>query len=193
MKKHIFVFFTMLLYSLNANSQDVGIKTNLLYTAVTFTPNLALEVGLSNHLTLDIAGGYNPWNLNDDAQTKKLVHWLGELELRYWFCQKFSGLFIGVHGLGSQFNISGKKLPWLLGSDSQLYRYQGYGYGGGVSVGYALPIARRWNIEFNLGGGYARLNYDKYDCLKCGRIIDQNCGKNYWGITRAAVAISFLL
>ena len=45
-------------------AQDIAIKTNILYGALTYTPNLSLEVGIGKRSTLDLSGGYNPWNLN---------------------------------------------------------------------------------------------------------------------------------
>lgn len=171
-------------------SQDVAIKTNLLYGGLTYTPNLALEIGLGQRTTLDLSGGYNPWQLNDNY--KKLVHWLGQAEFRYWFCERFNGAFIGLHALGSQFNIQGHELPMLLEKGSKNFQYQGYAYGGGVSFGYQFVLARRWNLELNLGVGYARVEYDKYDCKSCGRFIEKG-HKDYFGPTRAGVTIAFLI
>ena len=101
--------FTLLILTLlvsYSRAQDIAIKTNLLYGGYTYTPNLSLEIGLGKRSTLDLGGGYNPWNLDGTAENnKKLVHWLGEIEYRYWLCQRFSGHFLGVHVLGSQYNM----------------------------------------------------------------------------------------
>ncbi len=195
MKKHIYTTILLLLVSVvGAKAQTVGIKTNLLYGAYTLTPNIGVEVALGRSFTIDLSAGYNPWNLNsDEDKTKKLVHLLGQAELRYWFCGKYNGLFVGAHGLLGKFNIGGYDLPWLLETGSENFRYEGVSYGGGVSVGYQFLLSKRWNIELNVGGGYARLNYDKYDCVNCGYLVDSNTGKNYWGITRAGISIIFLL
>ena len=100
--------FTLLILTLlvsYSRAQDIAIKTNLLYGGYTYTPNLSLEIGLGKRSTLDLGGGYNPWNLDGTAENnKKLVHWLGEIEYRYWLCQRFSGHFLGVHVLGSKGN-----------------------------------------------------------------------------------------
>ncbi len=183
------------LMSLQSFSQSsVALKTNLLYDGLTFTPNLGLEIGLGRRTTLDISGGYNPWNLNGDRNdNKKLVHWLSELEFRYWFCQRFSGLFLGIHLLGSQYNISGHNLPLLLGANSQNYRYDGWAVGGGISLGYQLVLAKRWNLEFNVGFGYAGMRYNKYDCPQCGALIQSNAWRNYWGPTRGGISLMFML
>ncbi len=175
-------------------SQKVGIKTNLLYGADTYTPNLGLEIGLSPQTTLDLGGGYNPWHRDGSGVgNKKLVHWLAQAEFRYWTCQRFNGLFFGVHALGSQYNIAHHDLPWLLGKNSSRYRYDGYAVGGGLSVGYQFVLGKRWNLEANVGFGYARLEYDKYDCMKCGRLLEKNQSRNYFGPTKAGISIIFLI
>lgn len=187
----ILLFFTG--FSFLGYSQKVGLKTNLFYGAYTQTPNLSLEMRLGKRSTLDVGGGYNPWNLDgtfDD--NKKLVHWLGELEYRYWLCHTFSGHFFGVHALGTQFNFSGHELPWLLEKGSKDFRYEGYGYGGGISYGYHFYLGKRWSLEANIGVGYARLHYDKYDCAKCGSKIGSDV-KNYFGPTKAGISLIYII
>ncbi len=176
-----------------SRAQKVAVKTNLFYGAYTYTPNLGMELGLGHKTTLSVGGGYNPWNLDgtyDD--NKKLVHWLGEMEFRYWLCQRFTGHFFGIHVLGAQFNISGHRLPLLFGSDSKNFRYEGYAVGGGITYGYQFILGKRWNLETSLGVGYARLNYDKYKCQKCGEKVESE-KKNYVGPTNAAVSLIYII
>ncbi len=192
--KKIIIPLLTLLCTTTAHGQTIGIKTNLLYGATTLTPNIGAEIALNEKMTIELAGGYNWWNRTaGNNDNKKLVHWLAEIEARYWICNKFNGWFVGAHTLGSQFNISGHNLPLLFEKGSQEYRYQGYAMGAGLSVGYQFILSRRWNIELSAGGGYALLNYDKYQCRTCGTIIEENKSKNYWGPTKASVSIMFLL
>ncbi|MEG1650051.1 MAG: DUF3575 domain-containing protein, partial [Rikenellaceae bacterium] len=158
-------FFSILIVAMalttTVDAQSVAIKTNLLYGAAAYTPNLGLEIGLGRKTTLDISGGYNPWNRDGKHENnKKLVHWLIQPEFRYWLCQRFNGHFFGAHALGGQYNISGHK---LLGMISKDYRYEGYMAGGGLTYGYQFVLGRRWNLEASIGIGYARLHYDKYN------------------------------
>lgn len=182
-----------LLFSTRGNAQELAIKTNLLYGAYAYTPNLSLEVGVGKRSTLDIGGGYNPWNLNgSSANNKKLVHWLGQIEYRYWLCNKFNGHFFGIHALGTQFNIAKHELPLLFGKGSEAFRYQGWGVGVGISYGYSFYLAKRWSLEANVGVGYARLHYDKYDCVKCGRKLGTE-NRNYFGPTKAGISLIYLI
>lgn len=193
MKKKLFLVIAIVGISTAAFSQKIALKTNLLYGAYTYTPNLGIEMGVNKRSTLDFGVGYNPWNLKgNELDNKKLVHWLAQIEYRYWLCQKFSGHFFGLHALGSQFNIGGHELPLLFEKNSKHYRYEGYGYGGGISYGYQFYLSKRWSLEANIGVGYARLNYDKYDCVKCGSKLDSE-KKNYIGPTKAGISLIYII
>lgn len=191
--KLMLIFSFAFLITTNSSAQKVALKTNLLYGAYTYTPNLSLELGLSERSTLDIGGGYNPWNLRDATDNnKKLVHWLGQIEYRYWLCSKFNGHFFGVHALGTQYNISGHELPLMFGKNSKNYRYEGWGAGAGISYGYSFYLGNRWSLEAQIGVGYARLHYDKYDCVKCGKKLGSE-NRNYFGPTKAGISIIYII
>ena len=52
--------------------------------------------------------------------------------------------------------------------------------GGGMSYGYQFILGRYWNLELNIGVGYARLKYDKYECRTCGEKVGTET-KDYLG------------
>lgn len=186
-------FLSAVFVSAEVQAQKVAIKTNLLYGGYTYTPNLGLEVALGKKSTLDLGGGYNWLNREGTSDTnKKLVHWLGQAEYRYWFCQKFDRSFIGIHLLGTQYNISQHELPLLFGKGSDKYRYEGWGAGVGVSYGYQWFLGKRWSLEATIGVGYARLEYDKFYGNKCGEPLGREF-RNYFGPTKAGVSLIFLI
>lgn len=192
-RKTFFILLILISIVPYLRAQDISIKANLLYGAYTYTPNLSLEVGLGRRSTLDLSGGYNPWNLNGTAENnKKLVHWLGEIEYRYWLCQRFTVHFFGIHALGTQYNIAKQELPLLFEKGSKEYRYEGYGYGGGISYGYNFFLGIRWSLEANIGIGYARLHYDKYKCYKCGEKVGTE-NRNYFGPTKAGISLIYYI
>ena len=192
-RKTFFILLILISIVPYLRAQDISIKANLLYGAYTYTPNLSLEVGLGRRSTLDLSGGYNPWNLNGTAENnKKLVHWLGEIEYRYWLCQRFTGHFFGIHALGTQYKIAKQELPLLFEKGSKEYRYEGYGYGGGISYGYNFFLGIRWSLEANIGIGYARLHYDKYKCYKCGEKVGTE-NRNYFGPTKAGISLIYYI
>lgn len=172
-------------------AQKVAIKTNLFYGVYTLTPNLGAEFGMSPKTTLDIAGGYNPWKL-DEKGKEKIVHWLAQVEYRYWLCQRFNGHFFGIHALGTQYDVNAHNLPLLFGKNSRDYRFEGYAIGGGLSYGYQWILGTHWNLEANIGLGYAWMSYDKYACKKCGEKLKHET-RNYLGPTRAAVSVIYII
>ena len=180
---------------LSASAQDkIAVKTNLLYGIGTFTPNIGVEIALGERTTLDVSGAYNWFNPDGKrSNNKKLVHWLVQPEFRYFLCERFNGHFFGFHALFSQYNIGGHELPMLFGKGSENYRHHGNAYGGGFSYGYQLLLGKRWNLEFNVGVGYMRMEYDRYDYTTCGELKNKSQTKNYFGPTKAGITLVFLI
>ena len=186
MKKAIFIL-TILIISASAYSQNFGIKNNLVYDA-TLTPNLGFEVATGKRATIDLNVGYNPFTFSDH---KKFKHWLVQPEFRLWHCEKFNGVFWGMHAHGGEYSVSGKHLPFGVFPNLKGYRYEGHFYGGGISFGYQWILGKRWNLEASIGAGYARIKYDKYECAECGPKLDSG-HYNYWGPTKATISFIFL-
>ena len=67
-------------------------------------------------------------------------------------------------------------------------RYQGYAVGAGIAYGYAFILGKHWNLELELGVGYAYLNYDIFSCAGCGRKVGSD-DHHYFGPTKAAAEI----
>ena len=162
MKIKLCVALLMALFAgMFASAQKVALKTNLLYDA-TATVNAGIEIGLAPRWTLDISGNFNDWTM---SHNRKWKHWLVQPEARYWFCERFSGHFIGIHAHGGEYNFGNLKNGIkFLGSDfSKLTdnRYQGWYVGGGLSYGYAWILGKHWNLEAELGIGYIYTRFDK--------------------------------
>lgn len=187
MKKGIFILVS-LVFSVTLYSQEVGIKNNLLYDA-TLTPNLGLEIGLGKKSTLDVNVGYNPFTFSN---MKRFKHWLVQPEYRFWTCEKFNGTFFGIHAHGGEFSVARLKLPFGAFPSLRDHRYEGYFYGGGVSVGHQWILSKRWNFEASIGVGYARIEYDKYPCPDCGPKIKSD-HFNYWGVTKATISLIYII
>lgn len=168
--------------------QQLVVKTNLAYAATT-TPNLTIEIGLGKQNTLEVGGGLNVFTFPDN---NKFKHWLFQPEYRWWFCERFYGHFIGVHAHLAQFNIGGWDIPLGRLAVFENNRYQGYLYGGGFSYGYQWIVHPRWNLEFNLGVGYARSYYEEYPCTTCGNKQSEGV-YNYWGITKTALSFIYFI
>ena len=95
-----FVCLLCVVGSLSVSAQKATIKTNLLYDA-TATLNGAVEVRFSNQWTGELGANLNAWAINDH----RWKHWAVQPEVRYWFCESFSGHFVGAHLIGGQYNF----------------------------------------------------------------------------------------
>ena len=186
--KFLLVLMVAMASTFSVSAQKAALKTNLLYGA-TATPNLQLELGLSKKSTLELGAGMNWFEFSDN---KKFKHILVQPEYRYWFCETFNGSFIGLHAHGAQFNVGGWDIPVGRLDAFKNNRYEGYLYGAGISYGYQWVLSPRWNFEASLGGGFARIHYDKYQCATCGTKLDD--GKyNYFGVTKAALSLIYII
>lgn len=177
MKKfRIAILLAFAIIAFFAKAQDFALKTNALYWLTT-TPNLSAEVGLSRNVTLEIFGAYNPWTFKDD---KKMKCWVVQPEAKLWLCDRWEGHFFGLHAFGGQY---------FGGFHSK--RYDGYLAGAGITYGYDWILSPRWNMEAEIGVGYARLWYKespRIPCVKCRTAKD----RNYVGPTRASLSIVYL-
>ena len=83
------------------------------------------------------------------------------------------------------------KMPWGIWPELKEHRFKGNFYGFGISYGYQWILSKHWNLEGNIGAGYARVKYEQYICKTCGEKVGEG-HKNYVGPTKAAVSLIYL-
>lgn len=196
MKKFLVVILFFAAIGL-AQAQKVALKNNLLYDA-TATPNLALEFSMGKKTTLDLYGGFNPFQIL--SNNRKWKHWLAQPELRYWFCEAFNRGFIGIHGHVGQMNVGGIRVPEVgyitnrkQFQNMQNFRYQGWFAGAGASVGYHWILSDRFSLETSIGAGWVHLWFDKFNCPECGSKVAGDQKADYFGLTRATLSLVYLI
>lgn len=181
MKKEIILALMLIVAAPAVRAQKIAVKTNLLEWAALGTINAGAEYAFTDHWSLEADIAWNPWTFSRQRSAKC---WGVQAEGRYWLCQKFYGHYFGAHAQYGNYDCG----LWK-------YRYDGYLYGLGISYGYALPIASRWRLDFNLGVGYNRMGYDK-DAREYRTGDVEMFGRehrNYWGITRAGINLVFII
>ena len=176
--------------SSGAYAQKAALKTNIVSDAL-LSPNLGLEIGLARKWTLNVAGQLNLWTVNDS----KLRHWLVQPEVRYWFCRRFQGHFLGLHAIGGEFNFGhiDNNINFL-GTDLRPLknrRYEGWGAGAGIGYGYDWILNRHWNLEAEVGIGWIHARYDEYPCAECGKKLGEG-RHNYFGPTKVAINLEYV-
>lgn len=193
MKRTILLLLTVVVGSIQSMmSQDAALKTNLLADGL-LNPNIGIEVGLAPKWTFDATGQFNAWTLSHNRRWK---HWAVQPEVRYWFCDRFGGHFVGMHMHGGQYNIGGfnGRLN-LFGTDARKLkdsRFQGWFIGAGVGYGYAWVLGHHWNLEGEIGFGYSYTRFDKFRCAGCGKKVEEDKPHHYIGPTKAAVNLVYL-
>ena len=190
--KYFVAILFLFLVSTRAEGQVIAVKTNVLGDA-TGSLNLGIEGRLADKWTLDLGGHLDAWDSKAGATTR---HAFLQPEARWWFCDTFSGHFFGIHAHGGIFNVGGidTDIKFLTNDFSVLKdsRYQGWFAGAGIAYGYDLILSRHWNLEFEIGAGYAYTRYDQFECEECGSTIATNMTHHYVGITKAAISLVYL-
>ena len=70
--KKLMLSIAILLSTSTLKSQEVSVKTNLLYGA-TLTPNLGFEVGIGKQNSLELTMGYSPFDYGDNKNWKHIL------------------------------------------------------------------------------------------------------------------------
>ncbi|KXB33985.1 hypothetical protein HMPREF1869_01359 [Bacteroidales bacterium KA00251] len=183
----------LLLFVQSAAAQQVSVRTNSLYWA-SGTPNAGVEVKLHDQWSISLHGAYNPflfrsWQDNEgNTYNPKLMHWTVMPEAKFWFCKTFERSYLGFHGIYGEFNVGGVRIIPALKND----RYWGNLLGVGLSYGYQLPLGRRGGIEFSVGAGWVRVNYNRCDAWVCGADLGSS-HRNYFGPTKASITFCYFL
>jgi hypothetical protein len=164
------------------------LKTNAVGLGMAIA-NAGVEVDLARHWSVGLHTYYSAWNYF--KSTIKFRTFAVQPEVRYWFSDENDGFFAGAH-LGL--------LYYNFAFDGD-YRYQDHdgtspALGGGLSIGYRLPISKnnRWRVEFAVGAGVYDLNYDIFHNtpdVKDGLMTEESIKKTYWGIDQAAITFSY--
>ena len=168
-------------------SRKLHLKTNAIGLGMAIA-NVAAEIDLAKHWSFTLPVYYSAWDYF--KSTIKFRTFAVQPEFRYWLSEENDGFFGGVHFGLAYYNFA---------FDGD-YRYQDHNretpaIGGGVSIGYRLPISKnnRWRVEFSLGAGVYSRHYDKFHNTprtKVGLMIE-SIKKTYWGIDQAAVSFSY--
>ena len=160
------------------SSRYVAVKTNLAAWAGTIM-NLAADVQVSEHFSVELPVLWCPWYVSDKHAVKTFTI---QPEARYWLSKPGEGHFLGVHAHVGRYSVKWNRDRYQ-DTDRPLL-------GAGISYGYLLPFNAHWAGEFTLGAGYANMRYDTYYNIDNGARIDTRT-KNYWGITRVGLSVVY--
>lgn len=157
-----------------------AVRTNLLYDAF-LLPTLGVEWRINRNIGIKLDGSLSWWGGNSDKVQKM---WLLNPEVR-WYLLRDKRFYVGASGNYGQYNMYKYPIGSIVSKDTG---YQGSMWGAGVTVGYQLYLSRYFSVDFNLGLGYTRFDYDTFRMIDGIRVYkDRDCTKNFWGPTQAGV------
>lgn len=169
----------------------IAAKTNLLSDAA-LLPNLSVEIpfGRERQWSAAIGGSWSWWDSGSDKYNYHRIQMVG-VEVRRWFANRsgnpLNGWYAGVYGYGGDYDIR-----LFADRNSDIGQQSRWSYSAGVTAGYAMPVARRLNLEFGVGIGYFGGKYKKYDVSDCADGVFPVLGayrRNYFGLTKASVSL----
>lgn len=129
MRKRAFLFCALAACALAVSAQSYSLRSNILGLATT-NLNLEASMTLNRKWSLHLPVQYNPFKFGSNRQFRNFYAAPGA---RYWLLESYMGGFIGMYGTVSMYSVGN-----LFGSK---YRYEGEGYGVGLSVGKAYQIS----------------------------------------------------
>lgn len=140
----------------------IALRTNLLHDffympqfGMAYSPNLQMEYyPTDGHYTYNLGV---TWGTNRKWSSQEFFQWRDiQIEMRRYFKGNgsFVGPYLGVYAQGGKYGIGlNREKGW-----------QGEGGGGGISLGYVMPLNRKGNLrlEFMVAGGLYVTRYDPY-------------------------------
>lgn len=164
----------------------MAVKTNLLHDAV-LIPNIGLEFHLGKGWSILADWNYAWWHSDR-------VHWYeqtygGDIELRKYFGKAAKQKPLTGHHLG----LYGQLMTYDIETGGRGYQATKWNWGGGISYGYSLPVAKRLNIDFTLGLGYIGGMYEEYLPQDTHYVWQATKRRNYFGPTRAEISLVWLI
>ena len=166
---------------------NMYVKTNAVGLAL-LSANAGVEFDLGRYMSVNIPIYYSA--VDYFSPTVKFRNLSIQPELRVWPMTNKKGLYVGAHMGVGYYNFA----------FNRDYRYQDYAgktpaIGGGLSLGYRMPISKdkRWNLEFALGAGVYPIHYDVfYNTVdyRDGQLQDTKKG-TYIGLDNVLVGVSY--
>lgn len=137
-----------------AKPYSFAVRTNVLYDAM-LLPTLGVEWRVSSDWGVKLDGSFAHWS-GDEGKVQKV--WLLNPEVRRYLLRN-KRFYVGLSGGYGEYNIYKYPLGGLFSKDTG---YQGSLWSAGLTVGYQLCLSRHFSVDFNLGLGYMRSEYDSF-------------------------------
>lgn len=159
-------------------NSHISLRANLLRWA-TLTPDLGIEWQFARRWSVAVDGSWTSWSW--DNKNRRYALWEVAPEVRYYFSEN-NKFYLGAQYKIGEFNYK------LSGTGKQ-----GDLQGGGITLGYKLPIGKSFALDFNVGAGCLHTDYETYQVTDGVRVKDGDRSKNVWGVTDLGVTLVWKL
>ena len=126
-----------------------------------------------------VNGSWTSWSWDD--KNRRYALWEVAPEVR-WYLGEREAWYLGVMGKVGHFNYKFSETGRL-----------GDIVGGGLTGGYMLRLNDAFSLDFGLGIGYLRADYDEYVVIDNVRVRSGEGSKNWWGPIHAGVTLVWTL
>lgn len=157
---------------------SLALRANLLRWA-TLSPDLGIEWRISPNVGILVNGSWTSWSWDD--KNRRYALWEVAPEVR-WYLGEREAWYLGVMGKVGHFNYKFSETGRL-----------GDIVGGGLTGGYMLRLNDAFSLDFGLGIGYLRADYDEYVVIDNVRVRSGEGSKNWWGPIHAGVTLVWTL
>lgn len=171
-----------------------ALKSNMLYDAA-LIPNLGMEFYVGKNISIYGEWMYAWWDRESRHRYWRIYG--GDLGLRWWFGKKahakpLTGHHLGIYGGIFTFDFEFGDTGYLGGKPHGTLRDRCL-VNAGVEYGYALPVAKRLNIDFSIGLGYLGGHYIKYFPFDNEYFRDKEYKIRFFGPTKAEISLVWLI
>lgn len=171
-----------------AGAQTVAVKSDLLTGGMLASPNLGVELKLSERFTLEAGVYYNPFPAGGDKRWK---HWFVQPELRYWMCQ-LRRTFLRDRPDVRRVQRSQGKAAFRAVQRGTFRKIRGRLYGSGNIIRLSLHPLPRWGLETSIGVGFLHTRYERYRCAHCGEKTGSG-NRNFIAPTKASISLVYMM
>jgi hypothetical protein len=160
--------------------------TNVLYDLL-LIPNLGAEAWLGRGYSIKGNWRYAWWK--SDTSKRYWRTYGGDLALRRWLGRRARSKPLTGHHLGAY----GEMLTFDFELGHKGYLGERWMWGAGLEYGYAMPLARRLNIDFNVSFGYLGGTYKEYVPMDSHYVWQATKRMAYFGPTSIGIDLVWLI
>lgn len=164
----------------------MAIKTNMLYDAAAI-PNIGFDFYVGRNWSV-VTNWLYTW-IKNDSRHRYWRAYGGDLEARWWFGSKAKEKPLTGFHVGPYFGLLTYDFEW----GSKGYQARRWSKTAAVAFGFSLPIKRRLNLDFTVGGGYHWGKYYEYKPVDGHYVWQKTKRRKYFGPTKLEISLVWLV